>query len=189
VGVSSTDVNNFTRVIHTFHRVAEVSDGVDTLNGMFDSSAWAGVIPAIVVSVATTLITLGISSLVGKRSERLNRTKRPVEITRTGATSWSINNRSKRILVGLGGNVESPAPPGGQPDYRQIEGYGGVLHPQSQMWIGDLNHGDVVSVNWSVIRRGRMRDFSARARIVNDVDVYVLDPSLGGAIGYGTCSA
>ena len=152
------------------------------------SDAWSSVVPSVVTSAITTIVTMGIVGGTRAIKNRGALDKAPLILQRQSGPSWVIVNRTKRNLTGVGANALRPAVEGGEgvlafPQHWQIDIHGGILYPNQGAYAGELRDGDSVTVNWVTLGRSKAKRWhSASTRIRGDEDEFIfrLEPSMVG---------
>lgn len=134
-------------------------------------------LPSVVTSVITTLLTLGASGLVRLRSSN-RRLKSEPAIFRKRGGAWVIDNRSRRNIVQMDVLVHRVRLSGSGEDYKQLSV--GHIAPKTSGYFNfdnlELAPGDELSFNWTVLTRIRQRAEYQSAELVikPDIDSYPL---------------
>jgi hypothetical protein len=136
---------------------------------MSDPNPWTSVIPSVVTSAITTLVTMGIVGSSRAVSRRGALKANPLTLKRQQGKHWEVVNNTKRNLTGVSIQVM----PESEEGIRPIDTWGGILYARRTQWVGALNEGDTVSVNWVTLGRSKARLWhSATARVRGDEDEF-----------------
>jgi hypothetical protein len=140
------------------------------------SDPWSSVAPSIVASIATTLVTLGITKGVGTIAARSKTKESPLLIRRRANQQWSVTNRTKKAMVNLSFNIVQPD--GMFPDPTKTYSPTSLMAKEEAFWgvFSDvaLNlDGYSVTISWTELKRQTAGDYgSVEIRIKPDVDEY-----------------
>lgn len=128
------------------------------------------VAPTVVTSAITTLVTMGIVGAVQTFKARGSLKRSPLELRRGAGNSWSLYNRTNRVMNGLGAYVATA-----DNQHRQLETHPGFIPAKQLHWLGEMKDGDTLGVNWVTLgRRNAKRWHSASVRIRDDADELLL---------------
>lgn len=137
---------------------------------MSDPNPWAALIPTVVTSAITTLVTMGIVGVVQMFKARGSLNKAPLELRRGAGNAWSLYNRTNRVMNGLAANVASR-----DNQYRTFDTQPGYLPAKQPLWLGEMSEGDTLQVTWVTLgRRNAKRWHNASVRIRDDADELLL---------------
>ena len=136
---------------------------------------WLTVLPSIVASVVTTLLTLLITTGVGKVSRRSSYNDRPLILTRT-PTGIRLRNRSKRALIDAQPTIYKPDGTWRDDPVNTL----GTLIPGHEAYLAAEDN-DTVEIHWMELRRNKYHNsWRVQFRLKPDVDEYTPEREQGG---------
>ncbi len=133
---------------------ARLRNRADSVKPMSDP--WAGVAPAAVTSVITTLSTLGITAGISKLRSAASTEDYPLLLRRTTGQNWVVRNESRRSLVRLNFNVFDADGNFLQPEqHHHYASSISVLEPDEEIGVGRIDPGHSITLYWWTLKRNR----------------------------------
>jgi len=115
------------------------------------SDPWSDVLPSVVTSFLTTLITLGLTGLVAWLSRKKTKQSAPIRVKRGSGDSHYVVNETRRPFTSISANVNSRTG-----SYRSATGWPGPsLLPGESIALGNLVDGETLLLQWVEFRRGK----------------------------------
>jgi hypothetical protein len=143
---------------------------------------WLSVLPSIVASVVTTLLTLLITSGIGRVSRKNDLKNKPLLFRRSGTDGLRVVNRSKKVVIDVNYYVQRPTH---LPTDMPLHGSLGTILPTMENYIQGVKNDDVITVNWTELKGSKPSGyFNLEFRIKPDIEEWSPESQGGGYGGH-----